>query len=114
MTHSLTQVLFALALLSGANSLPDKLVLQFETNPVADGRPGACVLVRVMDFETHDEVDFQPSSKYMAAACEKFRRLRRKMLRPGDASSFDKWPDQALWLKTEPDVPQTVSSDALQ
>lgn len=73
--------LLALALLSEASRLPDKLLLQFETNPSADGTPDACIFVEAKDFETREKVDFQPPPKFMAAACDQFLRLRRKMLR---------------------------------
>lgn len=76
--------------------IPDRLLLSFETNSAADGQTEACIFLNATDVDTDDKTDFHPSAKCQAAACEQFLIDRRKMLRPGDASSFDKWPDQSF------------------
>jgi hypothetical protein len=101
--------LLALTLpLAHANDLPEKLVLVFEVNPAADGRADACVFVESSDFMTRDVIDFRPSPKFLATACEQFLVIRRNQLRPGDAWSFKKKLEQTLWLKSNPDVPQPL------
>jgi len=114
MISNITTAFIVTLLLSADSSRPpEKLVLNFEVNPAADGRPEACVFVGARDFMTQDVVDFQPSKKFLTSACERFLALRRKMLRPGDAASFETHSEQALWLKSDPDAPQPVPYAAM-
>jgi hypothetical protein len=109
MTFQFAKSLIAFAAVaSGTANTPDKLVLNFSVNPAADGTAEACVFVEALAFDRHDIIAFQPSPKFVASACDHFLSLRRKMLRPGDAGSFETRPAQALWLKSDPDISQPV------